>query len=337
MAVLLTGGCGYIGSHTAIELIKSGYEVIIGDNFSNSNPQVVERISSMLSCDIKLRKVDFADYNQVDKLFDSEEITEVIHFAGYKAVGESVSQPLKYYDNNLNCTINLLKAMDKYKVKNLVFSSSATVYHPENPIPYKEGMPLGCTNPYGWTKFISEQIILDYIKTCEGFSGVSLRYFNPIGADVSGNIGEDPMGIPNNLMPFITQVAVGRRAELSVYGNDYNTVDGTGVRDYIHVVDLAKGHVKAIEYTRLNEGYQEINLGSGKGTSVLEMVSAFERASGVKIPYKIAPRRSGDIGEFYAHTEKALELLGWQTKETIDDMCRDSWNWQSKNPNGYGN
>ena len=334
MKVLLTGGAGFIGSHTAIELIKAGHEIVIVDNFVNSSRESIRRVEKITQSSIKVYDLDIRNKNGLNQVFTDEQIGAVIHFAGLKAVGESVEKPLMYYDNNINGTITLLETMAEHNVVKLVFSSSATVYGNAKP-PYSEESPtgVGITNPYGQTKFMTEQIMKDIAKANPKVEFTALRYFNPVGAHESGMIGEDPNGIPNNLMPYISQVAAGKRAELSVFGDDYDTPDGTGVRDYIHVVDLALGHVAALEHSSL--GFDAINLGSGKGTSVLELIKSFEKASGQNIPYKIAPRREGDLPTSFAKVEKAKHVLNWQASKTIDDMCRDSWKWQSKNPSGY--
>lgn len=328
MKILLTGGAGYIGSHTAVELVEAGYDIVIGDNFSNSKPDVLERLKQILGKDIKLYEIDFTDYDAVDKMFEAENFDAVIHFAGLKAVGESCSIPLEYYRNNIDSTLVLLKVMKKYDVKNIVFSSSATVYGVPKEIPLRENMPTSCTNPYGWTKYMNEQILKDVAKANPQMSVILLRYFNPIGAHESGLIGEDPNGIPNNLMPYITQVATKKLPLLNVFGNDYPTKDGTGVRDYIHVVDLAKGHVKAIEFSFKNRGVEVFNLGTGKGYSVLDIVKAFEEANDVEVPYAIVERRPGDIAECYADASKAGELLNWHAEKDLVQMCKDSWRWQ---------
>ena len=335
MKVLLTGGAGYIASHTAVELIKAGHEVIIADNFCNSKKEVMNRLKEITGVDIPLYEVDVADNVAVEKIFSENKIDAVIHFAGLKAVGESVSIPLKYYRNNIDTTLTLLEVMQKYNVNNFVFSSSATVYGVPEKLPLVEGMPTSCTNPYGWTKLMNEQILTDVAHANKELSIVILRYFNPIGAHESGLIGEDPNGIPNNLMPYISQVAIGRREKLSVYGNDYDTPDGTGVRDYIHVVDLAKGHVSAIEYANEHKGTEIFNLGTGNGYSVLEMVNSFSKINNVNVPYENAPRRAGDIAACYANADKALEKMHWKAEKTLDEMCKDTWNWQTKNPTGY--
>ena len=326
--ILLTGGNGYIGLHTAVELIESGYQVVIADNFYNSKPEAVKLAEQITGASIPLYPIDVADKDALRKVFEENEIDSVIHFAGLKAVGESVRIPLKYYRNNLDTTLTLLEVMKEYNCNRIVFSSSATVYGIPETVPLVEGMPTGCTNPYGWTKFMIEQIIQDAANADPELSAVLLRYFNPIGAHESGLIGEDPQGIPNNLMPFITQVAVGKLPKLNVFGNDYPTHDGTGVRDYIHVVDLAKGHVAAVKYAENNKGTEVVNLGTGVGYSVLDIVKAFERVNNIEIPYVIADRRPGDIAVCYADTKKAAEVLGWKAEKDLDDMCRDSWRYQ---------
>lgn len=335
MNVLLTGGAGYIGTHTCIEILNAGHKAIIADNFVNSSPKAVERVEEITNTKIPLYNIDVCDKEAVDKLFSENKIDAVIHFAGLKAVGESCEIPLAYYRNNIDSTLTLLEVMKKHNVKNFVFSSSATVYGIPESVPLVEGMPTSCTNPYGWTKLMNEQILQDASKADKDLSVVLLRYFNPIGAHESGKIGENPNGIPNNLMPYITQVAAGRLKCLGVFGNDYKTHDGTGVRDYIHVVDLAKGHVKAIDYAEKHKGTEIFNLGTGTGYSVLDIVNAFMRANNLEIPYEIKPRRAGDIAECYADPSKAKEILGWQAEKTLEEMCRDSWNWQSNNINGY--
>lgn len=335
MKILLTGGAGFIGSHTAIELMESGHEIVIADNFSNANPAVVSRLEKISGKSIKVYNIDVCDYSLCDAMFGVEKFDAVIHFAGYKAVGESCEKPVEYYRNNLDSTITILEVMQKHGVNNIVFSSSATVYGVPERVPITEDMPTGCTNPYGWTKYMNERILIDAASANSALSVVLLRYFNPVGAHESGLIGEAPNGIPNNLMPYISQVAVGKREKLSVFGNDYPTHDGTGVRDYIHVVDLAKGHVAAINYAAKNKGTEIVNLGTGTGYSVLDIVKSFERVNGVPIPYVIADRRPGDIAKCYADPKKAFEKLGWKAEKNIDDMCRDTWRWQSTNPNGY--
>ena len=336
MAILVTGGAGYIGSHTVIELIENGYEVVIVDNLCNSKIKVLDRIEMISGVRVKFYEIDCCDKEKMRVIFENEKIDGVIHFAGLKAVGESCQVPLKYYKNNIDSTIALLELMIEYKVNNFIFSSSATVYGTPEIVPITEDTPIGgTTNPYGTTKLIIEGILQDLHKVHKDFNICILRYFNPIGAHKSGLIGEDPNGIPNNLMPFITQVAIGKREYLGVFGDDYETNDGTGVRDYIHVVDLALGHVRALEKMNKDNGLFIYNLGTGKGTSVLEMVHAFENANNLKINYKIMERRSGDIAECYANCDKANRELNWKAQYTVLDACRDSWNWQSKNPNGY--
>ena len=334
---MVTGGGGDIGSHTCVELLERGYGVIVADNLVNSSAKSLERVQQITGKSLDFYEVDVRDRAALDRIFEKHDINCAIHFAGLKAVGESVAMPLEYYDNNLNSTITLCRAMKDHGVKNIVFSSSATVYSGDNEMPLKESSRTGmCTNPYGWTKYMSEQILRDTAFADEEWSIALLRYFNPIGAHKSGLIGEDPRGIPNNLMPFISQVAVGRRDHLNVFGNDYDTHDGTGVRDYIHVVDLARGHVCAIEYMQKHKGENVFNLGTGMGYSVLDMVKAFERVTGIKIPYEIVARRPGDLATVYSSPDKSAELLGWKAQYNLDDMCRDTWAWQSKNPMGYG-
>ncbi|HEM5034315.1 TPA: UDP-glucose 4-epimerase GalE [Streptococcus suis] len=335
MSILVTGGAGYIGSHTVVELLKLGKEVVIVDNLSNSSILVLDRIETITGKRPTFYELDVADKEALRQVFENENIEAAIHFAGYKAVGESVAKPIMYYENNIMSTLALVEVMTEFSVKKIVFSSSATVYGLNNPSPLVETMPTGATNPYGYTKVMLEQILRDVEVADKEWSIALLRYFNPIGAHESGLIGEDPAGIPNNLMPFIAQVAVGKREELSVFGNDYDTVDGTGVRDYIHVIDLALGHIKALEKISTTAGVHTYNLGSGQGTSVLELVQAFEKVNGVPVPYKIVDRRPGDVATCYANADKALAELNWKTEKTIEDMCRDTWNWQSKNPNGY--
>lgn len=337
MNILVTGGAGYIGSHTCLELLNSGYGVVVIDNLCNSNPRALERVQRLAGKELKFYQGDVRDGELLRKIFRENEIGCVIHFAGLKAVGESVAKPWEYYDNNLNSTLVLTRVMKEIGMKNIIFSSSATVYTADNEMPLKETSRTGgCTNPYGWTKYMTEQILSGISHADGDWSVVLLRYFNPIGAHESGLIGEDPRGIPNNLMPYITQVAIGRREKLSVYGNDYDTPDGTGVRDYIHVVDLAKGHVAAVKYACGNTGCEVFNLGTGTGYSVLDMVHTFCRVNNVKVPYEIAARRPGDIATCYADPSKSARVLGWKAEHTLADMCRDSWNWQSKNPMGYG-
>ncbi len=336
MNVLVTGGAGYIGSHTCVELINKGMGVICIDNLVNSSAKAIERVEQITGGHIDFYENDVRDRAALDRIFEKHDINCVIHFAGLKAVGESVAMPLEYYDNNLFSTVTLCEAMRDHGVKNIAFSSSATVYSGDNEMPLRETSRTGmCTNPYGWTKYMSEQIMRDTAKADSDWSIALLRYFNPIGAHSSGLIGEDPRGVPNNLMPYISQVAIGRRDHLSIFGDDYDTPDGTGVRDYIHVVDLARGHVAAIEYMQDHKGENTFNLGTGHGYSVLDMVKAFERVTGVKIPYEIAPRRPGDLATVYASTDKSASLLGWKARYGLDDMCRDAWNWQKNNPNGF--
>ncbi len=336
MSVLVTGGAGYIGSHTAVLLLQAGKEIVVVDNLSNSSEEAISRIKQITGKDFKFYKNDICSQADVENIFaENPDITDVIHFAGLKAVGESVAKPLEYYDNNLTSTLVLLKAMEKAGVKNIVFSSSATVYGDPETVPITEDFPLSTTNPYGSTKLMIEMILKDISKAKPEMRIAILRYFNPLGAHESGLIGEDPQGIPNNLVPYVAQVAIGKLAQLSVYGNDYDTVDGTGVRDYIHVVDLAKGHLAALEKLGKGAGLYVYNLGTGNGYSVLQVISAFEKASGVKINYKISDRRPGDIAVCYADTKKAKEELNWSAQLGIDEMCKDTWNWQSKNPNGY--
>jgi len=337
MAIFVTGGAGYIGTHTVIELIKNGYEVVVADNFSNSKREAARRTRELSGKDFPLYEIDVCNEKMLDKIFTIHDIDCIIHFAGLKAVGESVRKPMQYYKNNLNSTIAVLNAMKKHNVKSIIFSSSATVYRPDNQMPLTEDSQTGgCTNPYGWTKFMCEQIITDAVNATGNLTAVLLRYFNPIGAHESGRIGEDPQDTPNNLMPYIAQTAVGRREFLKIFGDDWNTADGTGVRDYLHVVDLAEGHVAAVKYAKENPCNTSVfNLGTGKGVSVLELVTAFEEATGVSIPRKTTPRRPGDIATCYAATKKAKDLLGWETKKTLEQACADTWNWQKNNPDGY--
>ena len=333
--VLVTGGAGFIGSHTSVELLNAGYDIIILDNFVNSKPEILERIKELTGKDFKFYQADIRDEEAMTKVFAENKIDAVIHFAGLKSVPQSVKEPLNYYDNNIAGTVCLCRVMDKAGCKKLVFSSSATVYGSKNPSPLREDMPTGgTTNPYGTTKYFIEQILQDLCVSDSEWGVSILRYFNPIGAHKSGRIGEDPNGIPGNLMPYITQVAIGKLECLNVCGNDYPTPDGTGVRDYIHVVDLALGHIKALDRLLKVKGCEVYNLGTGKGYSVLDVVKAFEKASGIKINYRIAPRRAGDVACCYADATKAKEVLGWQAQYDIDDMCADSWRWQSQNPNG---
>ena len=337
MNVLVTGGAGYIGSHTCVELLNSGYGVVVIDNLVNANPVSLKRVEEITGKSVKFYEGDVRDEDLLRRIFKENDISCVIHFAGLKAVGESVEKPWEYYDNNLNTTLVLTKVMKEAGMKNIIFSSSATVYTADNEMPLKETSRTGgCTNPYGWTKYMTEQILSGISHADPDWSVVLLRYFNPIGAHKSGLMGEDPRGIPNNLMPYITQVAIGRREKLSIFGNDYPTHDGTGVRDYIHVVDLAKGHVAAVKFATEHKGTEIFNLGTGIGYSVLDMVNTFMEVNHVKVPYQIVGRRAGDIATCYADPSKSKEILGWTAQETLADMCRDSWNWQQKNPQGYG-
>ena len=335
MTILVTGGAGYIGSHTCIELLNQGHKVVVVDNLVNSHSESLQRVEELTGKNIPFYAVDLSNEAEIIKVFSEHSIEAVIHFAGLKAVGESVEQPIRYYDNNIRSTLVLCKLMQSFSVKHLVFSSSATVYGlaESNPIP--ETAPLSATNPYGRTKLFIEYILNDWITTFDGASVALLRYFNPVGAHASGRIGEDPQGIPNNLMPYITQVAAGRREKLSIFGNDYDTVDGTGVRDYIHVVDLAMGHVKALDALIHLTGSHVYNLGTGNGTSVLELVQAFQQATGQPIPYEISARRPGDVATCFADSSKAERELNWKAVRGIVEMCRDSWKWQKENPNGY--
>ena len=336
MTILTTGGCGYIGSHTCVELLNAGYDVVVVDNHDNSSPEALRRVREITGRDLTEYDIDIRDEAALTEVFKKHKIDAVIHFAGYKAVGESVREPLKYYDNNIGGAVTLCRVMAENGCKRMVFSSSATVYGDLNPSPLDETMPLGTTtNPYGATKAMIERILKDLCISDPEWSVVLLRYFNPIGAHPSGRIGEDPNGIPNNLMPYISQVAVGKLPCLSVFGNDYDTHDGTGVRDYIHVVDLARGHVKAVAYAAEHKGAEVFNLGTGTGYSVLDMVKAFEKASGAKVPYAIKPRRDGDLATVFSNPTKAKEILGWTAEYGIEEMCRDAWNWQSHNLNGY--
>lgn len=336
MAVLVTGGACYIGIHTVVELQNAGYDVVVLDNLSNASEKALDRVSKITGKPVKFYKADILDRDALNDIFDKETIESCIHFAGLKAVGESVVKPWEYYENNIAGTLTLVDVMRKHNVKNIIFSSSATVYGDPAQIPITEECPKGqCTNPYGWTKSMLEQVLTDIQKADPEWNVMLLRYFNPIGAHKSGTIGENPNGIPNNLMPYITQVAVGKLKELGVFGNDYDTPDGTGVRDYIHVVDLAKGHVKALKKIEENPGLAIYNLGTGKGYSVLDIVKNFEAATGVKIPYVIKPRRAGDIATCYCDASKAEKELGWKAENGIREMCEDSWRWQSNNPQGY--
>ena len=335
--ILVTGGAGYIGSHTLIELIAAGFTPVVYDNLSNSSPASLARVQQIVGQSIEFIEGDILDTQLLAKTFAAHDFTAVIHFAGLKAVGESVAKPLWYYQNNVAGTLNLLDAMTNAQVKNLIFSSSATVYGDPEALPIVESSPRSATNPYGQSKLMIEYMLEDLAKSDNHWQLISLRYFNPIGAYHTGTIGENPNGIPNNLMPYVSQVAVGKLPQLSVFGNDYDTVDGTGVRDYIHVIDLAKGHVAALQYLehQTELGFEPINLGTGKGTSVLELVNAFIKTTGQPVPYSIAPRRPGDIASCYASSDKAKHLLGWQAQFDIERMCADTWRWQSQNPNGY--
>lgn len=334
--ILITGGAGYIGSHIAVELLDKNYKVIVYDNLTNSSKISVQRVEEITGKNITFYEADILDEKKLSEVFKKEKIDVVIHCAALKSVGESVKKPLEYYHNNITGTLSLLKIMRKYSCKNIIFSSSATVYGDPESVPITEDFPKGiCTNPYGWTKSMMEQIMTDLQKSDPEWKVVLLRYFNPIGAHKSGKIGEDPLGIPNNLLPYIAQVAVGKLDYLSVFGDDYDTVDGTGVRDYIHVVDLAKGHVLAVDKIDKLKGVSIFNLATGKGYSVLEVLKAFEKACGKKISYKIVQRREGDIAKCFADASKAYKVLGWKAKKDIDEMCEDSWRWQSQNPNGY--
>lgn len=340
--ILVTGGVGYIGSHTCIELIAAGYDVVVYDNLSNSNLEALKRTEQLAGKEIPFIEGDVLDSELLNQVFDDQDFFGVIHFAGLKAVGESVAQPLRYYKNNVTGTLKLLEVMQAHDVKNFVFSSSATVYGDPETLPIPETAPRSCTNPYGQSKLTVEYILQDLAKADPSWNITCLRYFNPVGAHSSGLIGEDPNGIPNNLMPFISQVAVGKLKQLSVFGSDYDTVDGTGVRDFIHVVDLAKGHVAALDYLKTTQpqlgqglGFEAINLGTGDGSSVLQLVEAFEKVTDQNVPYQLSARRPGDIAACYASANKAQQLLGWQAYLTIEDMCKDSWRWQSQNPGGY--
>ncbi|MEE1329807.1 MAG: UDP-glucose 4-epimerase GalE [Acutalibacteraceae bacterium] len=335
MSILITGGAGFIGSHTCIEMQNAGYDVVVIDNLDNSSSKSLERVEKITGKPVKFYKEDVRNKEALRKIFKENEIEAVIHFAGLKAVGESVREPIMYYDNNLINTLSLVEVMNEFNVKKIVFSSSATVYGVATQMPLVEGMPLGAINPYGRTKLFIENILTDLYTADNDWCVALLRYFNPIGAHKSGLIGEDPKGIPNNLMPYISQVAVGKLEKLHVFGNDYKTVDGTGVRDYIHVVDLAVGHVKAIDWALNNKGCEAFNLGTGNGTSVLQLRDAFVKATGVEIPYVIDPRRPGDPDEVYANADKAKTVLGWTAQYGIDEMCEDTWRWQKNNPNGY--
>ncbi len=335
MNILVTGGAGYIGTHTLVELLNRGHDVVVVDNYVNSHPESLDRVREITGKSFPFYEANVCDEAALDRIFDENRVDCVIHFAGLKAVGESCAKPLMYYRNNLDGMLSLISSMRKHDVKRFVFSSSATVYRSDAGMPVDEESPLGCINPYGWTKFMGEEILRDVAKAEPDWSVVLLRYFNPIGAHESGKIGEDPNGVPNNLMPYITQTALGRLKELHVFGNDYPTPDGTGVRDYIHVVDLAEGHVAAIEYARDHTGCEAFNLGTGEGYSVLDIVHAFERVNHIKVPYEIAPRRAGDPPTVFAKVGKAERLLHWKAKRTLDQMCADSWRWQTQNPHGF--
>lgn len=336
MSILITGGCGYIGSHTCIELLKAGRNIVVIDNYYNAKPEALRRVKKLAGTDFPFYECDIRDEKGLRRIFAAHSIDAVIHFAGFKAVGESVSKPLEYYDNNVGGTITLCQVMAEADCKRIVFSSSATVYGMNNPSPLKEDMPTGAvTNPYGRTKYVIEEILKDICASDPSWTAVLLRYFNPVGAHESGWIGEDPNGVPNNLMPYISQVAIGKLPQLSVYGNDYPTHDGTGVRDYIHVVDLADGHIKAVDYAMGHTGVEVFNLGTGKGYSVLDLVRAFEKANDIQVPYVLAPRRPGDIATCYSDPSKAEQVLGWKASRSVEDMCRASWRWQVQNPQGY--
>ena len=336
MNVLVTGGAGYIGSHACVELLNAGHSVVVVDNLVNANAECLRRVERITGKTLEYHEMDLLNRAALNELFDTHRFDCVLHFAGLKAVGESVQQPLRYYNNNLGTTIHLCQTMAAHGVKKILFSSSATVYSPDNTMPVDESARTGgCTNPYGWTKYMIEKILQGIVTADPEWSVVLLRYFNPIGAHESGLIGENPNGIPNNLMPYITQVAIGRRERLTVFGDDYDTPDGTGVRDYIHVVDLAEGHLCAIRYAQAHTGCEVFNLGTGRGVSVLEMVHTFSEVNNVPVPYVIGPRRAGDLATVYADPAKAKQILGWEAKKTLADMCRDSWRWQTQNPNGY--
>ncbi len=337
MTILVTGGAGYIGSHTSVVLLENGFDVVAVDDLSNSSEEALRRVEKITGKKLEFINADICDRAAMDRVFETHGIDSVIHFAGFKAVGESTQKPLEYYYNNLLSTMVLAESMAAHGCRRIVFSSSATVYDGRNTAPpFKETDRTGnCTNPYAWTKFMNEQILRDWAAADKEVCAVNLRYFNPIGAHPSGLIGEDPQGIPNNLMPYISQVAVGRRDHLTVFGSDYDTPDGTGVRDYIHVMDLAEGHVKALEYALTHTGEAVFNLGTGKGCSVLELVKAFENASGITIPYVISDRRPGDLASTFSDPSKSEVVLGWKAKRSVEEMCRDTWNWQKNNPNGY--
>ena len=336
MRVLVSGGAGYIGSHTVVQLVAAGHEVVVVDSFANAKPSVVGRLEALTGTPLDVRSFDLTDVDKTEHLFSNEPFDAVIHFAGFKAVGESVEKPLEYYENNLGSTFSLVRAMRRHGVDKLVFSSSATVYGAEAPVPMAEELPTSATNPYGWTKVMQEQVLRDVAASDPTWRIALLRYFNPVGAHASGTIGEDPSDIPNNLMPYLAQVAVGRRDKLSVFGGDYPTPDGTGVRDYIHVEDLAAGHIAALNrLARTDAPVSTWNLGTGQGTSVLELLAAFERACGHALPYEVVARRPGDVAASYADPTRAQDELGWRATRTVDDMCADTWRWQSRNPQGY--
>ena len=338
MKVLLTGGAGYIGAHTCVELIEAGHEAVVVDNYVNSSPEALKRVKALTHSDFPVYRADLCDKVALTRIFSEQKIDAVIHFAGLKAVGESVSKPLSYFRNNLDATLTLLEVMNDFGVRSLVFSSSATVYTaPDVVQAIREDSPTGnCTNPYGWTKYMIEQILYSLAASDDRWSIISLRYFNPVGAHSSGQNGEDPSGIPNNLIPRVMQALVGKISGISVFGRDWPTVDGTCVRDYIHVVDLAKGHIAALRYLGGMRGAEAINLGTGEGYSVLQILDAFSRANGIPVHYEFAPRRAGDVAGFYADPSKAEKLLGWRAEQSLEEMCRDSWRWQTMNPNGYG-
>ena len=335
MRVLITGGAGYIGSHTLLDILEDGHDAFVIDNYDNSSPAVLDRVHALSNRQFSSEQASILDASALDQIFADFKPEAVIHFAGKKAVGESEQIPLDYYDTNFGGSVALLKAMDRHNCKIIVFSSSATVYGTPHYLPYDENHPLAPVNPYGRTKYFIENLISDWAKTSSDKSAMLLRYFNPVGAHSSGQIGEDPSGIPNNLMPYIAQVAIGKRQALQVFGNDYDTRDGTGIRDYIHVTDLAEGHVAALHYAATHHGVEAVNLGTGNGVSVMEMITAFEKASGREIAFQICPRRAGDLPQFWADSQKAQSLLGWQADKTIDDMCQDVWRWQSQNPDGF--
>ena len=336
MTIFVTGAAGYIGSHTVLELLENGYDVVAADNYSNSKPEAIARVRQLAGRDFPFYEADVRDGAGLDRIFGEHDVACVVHFAGSKAVGESVAMPLKYYENNLGSTIALCGAMKRRGIRKIIFSSSTTVYSADNDMPLDEdSLTGGCQSPYGWSKYMCERVLADTARASDGWAVSLLRYFNPIGAHPSGRIGEDPQDVPSNLMPYIAQTAVGRHPFLSIYGNDYETPDGTGVRDYIHVVDLAAGHVAAIKHLEANPGVSVFNLGTGSGVSVLELVTAFEEATGISIPKRFAPRRPGDLPICYAATDKARRELGWEAKRTVGDACADSWRWQKNNPNGY--